>query len=138
MSVHTVIAARLPATTPALKRVELCGSCTALCCKNDLIVLHPELGDDVASYEAEAITHPLTGKPGWALTHKANGDCIYLGDSGCTIHGRHPAICREYDCGDQFAKMDRVMRRRFIKAGAFSKAQLQQGRRVHEARQALA
>ena len=32
------------------------------------------------------------------LDHKSNGDCIYLGDTGCTIHARRPQMCRELDC----------------------------------------
>lgn len=32
------------------------------------------------------------------LAHKANKDCWYLGESGCTIHGETPLICRRMDC----------------------------------------
>lgn len=80
-----------------------CGGCTA-CCKRELIVLHPEIGDDVSSYETDIATNPLTRKQVYVLKHKPNGDCIYLGDEGCTIHERAPAICREFDCR-RFAKM---------------------------------
>ncbi|MDO8800078.1 YkgJ family cysteine cluster protein [Phenylobacterium sp.] len=116
-------------------RAVACGGCPSHCCKNDAIILHPELGDDVSSYEAEAIRHPLTGQPAMMLKHKPNGDCIYLGAAGCEIHGRHPAICRKYDCGDQYAKMGRENRRALIARGLFSRAQLAQGRKVHLARE---
>ena len=32
------------------------------------------------------------------LDHKPNGDCIYLGNGGCTIHESKPRMCREMDC----------------------------------------
>jgi Fe-S-cluster containining protein len=32
------------------------------------------------------------------LAHKANGDCIYLEEKGCSIHGRAPYMCRTMDC----------------------------------------
>lgn len=32
------------------------------------------------------------------LAHKENGDCIYLGVGGCSIHDRKPRMCREMDC----------------------------------------
>jgi len=32
------------------------------------------------------------------IAHLPNGDCVYLGDNGCTIHGRAPALCRAADC----------------------------------------
>lgn len=68
-----------------------CGGCVE-CCRGDAIFLHPECGDDVSMYDWE----PYEGRP--ILKHKPNGDCIYLGDKGCTIHDRAPVICRELDC----------------------------------------
>lgn len=74
-----------------------CNGCVA-CCKRDLLILHPELGDDPNQYETVSTTHPLTGKSVAALKHKPEGGCIYLGENGCTIWERAPAICREFDC----------------------------------------
>lgn len=68
-----------------------CNGCT-LCCKNDAIYLKPEYGDDLNQYEWEY----YNGKP--ILKHKPNKDCIYLGESGCTIHDRRPVVCREFSC----------------------------------------
>lgn len=50
------------------------------------------------------------------LAHKDNGDCIYLGDTGCTIHERKPQQCREMDCrviaaSVSFTKMRKLSRR---------------------------
>lgn len=105
-----------------------CAGCR-VCCINDAIILHPEMGDDVASYHTEAITHPLTGKPAVMLTHKANGECVYLGPAGCTIHHRAPAICREYDCRRQYLGMTRAERKKAIAMGWFRKDQLDEGRK---------
>lgn len=98
-----------------------CNGCVA-CCVNDAIILHPECGDDPANYEHVIdVTHPFTGKPAKMLDHKPNGDCIYLGDTGCTIYSKRPAICREYSCTSQFLSMTRNERRLLIKKGVMSK-----------------
>lgn len=69
-----------------------CGGCTA-CCHKDAVRLLP--GDDSFEYETEP--HPFM--PGeLMLAHKPNGDCLYLGDKGCTIHEWKPQMCREMDC----------------------------------------
>jgi hypothetical protein len=69
-----------------------CGSCT-LCCYQDAVRLLPE--DDVTQY----LTEPHAYFPGaLMLAHKANGDCIYLGSQGCTIHATKPLMCKEADC----------------------------------------
>lgn len=73
-----------------------CNGCTA-CCHGEL-VLHPEMGDDPARYQTRLVIHPLIGAPALALANKPNGDCIYVGITGCTIHGWAPAICRKFDC----------------------------------------
>lgn len=68
-----------------------CNGCT-ICCKGDAVRLLP--GDGL-KYFVEP--HPIF-KGEWMLAHKPNGDCIYLGDSGCTIHDSTPRQCREMDC----------------------------------------
>lgn len=69
-----------------------CNGCT-LCCQGDAIRLLP--ADDASQYQ----TVPHDRYPGHLmLDHKPNGDCIYLGASGCTIHGHAPLMCREMDC----------------------------------------
>lgn len=69
-----------------------CNGCTK-CCHGDAVRLLP--GDDVSSYQTEQ--HPRV-RSARMLAHKENGDCIYLGDSGCTIHERRPQMCRTMDC----------------------------------------
>jgi len=38
------------------------------------------------------------------LCRKPNGDCIYLIDGKCSIHGRAPKVCRDFDCRDLVRK----------------------------------
>lgn len=69
-----------------------CGGCTR-CCHNDAVRLLPS--DESSQYQTEP--HPYM--PGaLMLAHAANGDCVYLGSHGCTIHGTKPLMCREMDC----------------------------------------
>lgn len=109
-----------------------CAGCT-LCCKNELLVLHPEMGDEVTAYEYQVVINPLTGQQACALKQKPNGDCIYLGEHGCTIHGAAPAICKEFDCRRVFLNAgDRNQRRRLLKSGLITKAVFEAGRvRLH-------
>ena len=69
-----------------------CDGCTR-CCRGDAIRLLP--GDDANEYITEPHDH-YAGQ--LMLAHKADGDCIYLGSAGCTIHDRRPLMCREMDC----------------------------------------
>lgn len=71
-----------------------CGTCTA-CCKKMLILLEPGL-DDPAAYDCDVMKGPRGLL--YSVKHRANGDCIYLGPHGCTIHGHQPAVCRAFDC----------------------------------------
>lgn len=112
-----------------------CNGCTA-CCDNDLLILHPEMGDDPDQYETQECINPVTGKPAIALAHKPTGGCIYLGSGGCTIHDDAPAICKEFDCRDFYKSLlettTRTERRRFVKRGAFGADVLRAGRdRLH-------
>ena len=69
-----------------------CNGCT-LCCHRDLVRILPH--EDVAKFCV--VPHPLM--PGaFVLEHKQNGDCVYLGDGGCTRHHDKPQMCREMDC----------------------------------------
>jgi hypothetical protein len=103
-----------------------------LCCINDAIILHPEHGDDPALYQTVPVTHPLNGRPALMLDHKPNGECVYLGPTGCLIHDRAPVICREYDCRRQYLQIPRAERRRLVRSGLMSADKFNAGRdRVH-------
>jgi Fe-S-cluster containining protein len=106
-----------------------CGSCT-LCCGREAIVLHPEDGDDVDSYETQVIPHPL--KPN-QLVHilKHNGDrCIYLGPFGCSIWARRPMICREFDCRGFAKRFTRHQMNKMVKAGVADMEVWERGREL--------
>jgi len=98
-----------------------CGDCH-LCCRNALVILLPEHGDDPSKYA----TQDVAGRK--ALKTRSDGSCWYLGPDGCTIHGSHPVICRTYDCAAHFRSMDRTTRRRAVKDGLISKGILAAGR----------
>lgn len=76
-----------------------CGSCRKCCQHHEKIVLTE--ADDPNRYQCSEVV------PGvYALDHKPNGDCIYLGEKGCTIWGRHPEVCRVFDCAAFVKRMD--------------------------------
>lgn len=86
-----------------------CNGCTQ-CCRYGLIFLDPDR-DDVASYETMTGIDPRTGRDQPMLKHKPDGSCVYLGDGGCTIHARAPAVCREFDCRSFYLSLTRAERR---------------------------
>lgn len=69
-----------------------CDGCTR-CCHRDAVRLLA--GDDLSQYRTEP--HPYMPEARM-LAHKPNGDCLYLGEYGCTIHDTKPLMCREMDC----------------------------------------
>ncbi len=69
-----------------------CNGCVR-CCRGDAIRLLP--GDDESRYQT--VPHDWM-KGHRMLDHKPNGDCVYLGERGCTIHEWKPRMCREMDC----------------------------------------
>lgn len=77
-----------------------CNGCT-LCCKGDLIRLTEN--DNPEEY----LTEPHPRLPGaLILAHKSNGDCVYLVENGCSIHGKAPELCRAADCRTIALKYD--------------------------------
>ena len=44
------------------------------------------------------MTDQATGNRLYLLATEANGQCVYLGASGCTIYERRPLLCRSFDC----------------------------------------
>lgn len=102
-----------------------CGSCH-LCCKSEVLALLPDEGDDVQSYEHDYIDLPMGRVP--VLKHKPNGECVYLGPNGCTIHDRAPYICRIFDCRRWFLAHSRAERRRMIADSVATKAVFAAGR----------
>jgi hypothetical protein len=73
-----------------------CNGCVA-CCRTQKAVLFPQCGDDVSSYQTTE-TVMGDGRLELMLARKPNGECVYLGEKGCTIHERAPWVCRRFDC----------------------------------------
>jgi uncharacterized protein len=102
-----------------------CGSCT-LCCRTLIVPLALE---EFEQYDWVWVIRKDTGeKLGRALRRRANGDCVYLGERGCSIHGRAPHVCMRFDCRELFLKSDRAGRRQAIKSGKLPKALFDRGR----------
>lgn len=76
-----------------------CAGCTT-CCRGDDIYLMRQ--DDPAQYRTV-----LRRDGRIALAKGADGNCVYLGQGGCTIHGRAPAMCRTFDCRAYFLALER-------------------------------
>ena len=69
-----------------------CNGCV-ICCVGDAVRLLPE--DYRRNYLTEK--HPyLAGE--LMIAHKENGECIYLNETGCSIHDHAPIMCRIADC----------------------------------------
>jgi uncharacterized protein len=78
-----------------------CAGCTA-CCRGDRISLTVE--DDPSQYDTVVDGDRL-------VLRRVNGNCVYLGAEGCTIHGRAPALCKAFDCRLYFQMKSRQVRR---------------------------
>ena len=91
-----------------------CGSCH-LCCRGDLILLMPDEGDVIESYQCDVMELP--SGPVAVVKKGADGNCIYLGPDGCSIYDRAPVICRTFDCRRLFLSKTRNERRAMVKAG---------------------
>ena len=116
-----------------LPRVDVpCGTCT-LCCRVHFVFLHE---DEYDQYEwGWCLRNGDPTKPiGRVLNRKPDGSCVYLGDSGCTIHDSAPKVCREFDCRVLFMRSDRNGRRLAIKNGEVRRDIFEKGRQMVEQR----
>jgi hypothetical protein len=111
-----------------IKRSDVpCGSCT-LCCRTLIVPLAQE---EFEQFKWGWVTDVKTGeRMGRALLRNPDGSCVYLGDQGCTIHGRAPHVCQRFDCRELFLKSDRAGRRQMIKSGKLPKALFDKGREM--------
>ena len=89
-----------------------CNGCT-LCCQGDLIRLLP--GDDPSRYQT--MPHPLM-QGATALAMNAQGSCVYLGRTGCTIHADRPRMCRTLDCRNLARHFDHQQAKKLDERGA--------------------
>jgi len=103
-----------------------------------MVMLLADEGDDVGSYDHEIIDLPearigpldhLAGR-GPILKRHPNGDCVYLGADGCTIHDRAPVICRIFDCRRLVRSHTRQEIRRMVSSGLLDRNIVEQGRKM--------
>jgi len=103
-----------------------CNGCRA-CCLHDMIPLMRERGGRIWLYEREVIAS-ASGRTA-VLQCGKTGECIYLGQDGCTIHDRAPAICRAFDCREMFLRKTRAERLAMVKSGMVSNEVFSAGRK---------
>lgn len=78
-----------------------CAGCRKCCQGGNAATLRPERGDDVTRYVTRR------GSDGErVLKTRKNGDCIYLGSTGCSIYARRPYECRTLDCRTYFLGLE--------------------------------
>ena len=105
-----------------------CNACTECCKSNQGLFLHPEQGDDVESYRHHVLTNQATGNPVFVLAANSNGQCVYLGASGCTIYDRRPLLCRSFDCRKHYLILPRMDRDNLVTLRLSSRAVFNAGR----------
>lgn len=71
-----------------------CNGCVA-CCYYDKVDIDPskEKPDDLRHLDTTA-----NDDGSLRLRKRADGACIHLGDTGCTVYEHRPRVCRAYDC----------------------------------------
>ena len=105
-----------------------CGGCTECCQSNQGLVLHPDKGDDVESYQFRVLARPDSADPVFVLAADASGRCVYLGAHGCTIYDRRPFLCRSFDCRKHYLILPRQDRDNLVRIGLSSRAVFNAGR----------
>jgi Putative zinc- or iron-chelating domain len=105
-----------------------CNGCTECCRSNQGLFLQPEQGDQVESYRHRVLRDQATGNPVFLLATEANGQCVYLGASGCTIYDRRPLLCRNFDCRKHYLILPRQDRDNLVRLGLSSRAVFNAGR----------
>lgn len=106
-----------------------------MCCKLHT-PLHPEMGDDVSSYDTarwyDGATGAYKGMILWRVPDGPNkGDCIYLTPDGCSIWERAPWTCRTFDCRD-LSKLPSAQRKARIDSGEMPKEIFERGHELSE------
>lgn len=99
-----------------------CNGCTECCASDQLLMLHPEQGDDVAHYRTRTVTDRATGEILYALAADEQGRCVYLGKTGCTIYERRPLLCRSFDCRKHYLILPKQDRDNLVQLGLSSRA----------------
>jgi len=114
--------------SPASQTAVPCNGCIECCKSGQGLFLHPEQGDDVSSYLHNVVKDATTGNPAFVLATSSSGQCVYLGDSGCTIYDRRPLICRTFDCRKHYLILPRQDRDNLVRIGLSSRPVFNAGR----------
>jgi hypothetical protein len=104
-----------------------CNGCTECCRSGQGLFLHPELGDEVKTYQTQTATDHA-GNRVFLLATTPEGACVYLGSSGCTIYERRPVLCRSFDCRKHYLMLPRQDRDNLVRLGLSSRAVFNAGR----------
>jgi len=88
-----------------------CNGCTR-CCHNDAVRILPH--EDPAKWHTVPHDYAAGAR---MLAHKPNGDCVYLGATGCTIQHDKPQQCYEMDCRDIAAALTYTQARKLAATG---------------------
>ena len=105
-----------------------CGGCTECCSSNQGLVLHPEKGDEVESYQFRILGQRDNGNLVFVLAADDSGRCVYLGLGRCTIYDRRPHLCRSFDCRKHYLILPRQDRDNLVRIGLSSRAIFNAGR----------
>lgn len=84
-----------------------CGSCT-LCCHGKVFLFPGEDANGLRVVQDRRIDGKILRR----LVTKPDGDCIHLGDGGCTVYEIRPRICRVFDCREHYGLPAAERRRR--------------------------
>jgi hypothetical protein len=119
-----------------------CNGCT-LCCRHDLIVLKPSMGDDPSAYDCVPLSPKDVGPLAalqppedsrWRL-RQVGGRCVYATPKGCRIHDRAPVVCREFDCRRMVRSLPASTLKRLVRQGAYNKDVVSRGRELNRRQQ---
>lgn len=105
-----------------------CNGCTECCRSNQGLFLHPDQGDKVETYQHRVLKDRETGNLLFLLATDEKGQCVYLGDAGCTIYDRRPLLCRSFDCRKHYLILPRKDRDNLVRLGLSSRAVFNAGR----------
>ena len=100
-----------------------CNGCTA-CCRGDVVRILPH--EDAKRWRT--MPHPKI-EGALALAHKG-GNCVYLTDASCDIHGKQPEMCRSMDCRLLVSSLPRQHVQYLVSIGALQRDVVKRGREL--------
>lgn len=95
-----------------------------------MVYVLPERGDILQGLSTEPCRNPITGKEGLRLRQTPDGACVHLGEAGCTVYEKRPAMCRVFDCRRLYVEATRAERRRHERRDPRARALYARGREL--------